>query len=405
MPKIRKGLSNQRYRKRFGPDRNRRSARSGPGSKIMKSTPACTWIVLTTFVALAGCQSGPRWAWWKRDSAVDSSVAARTAEPTLPSAQSAPQPVPIAGLTPAAPPSSNNLAAAGTAPLPAGKMNPAVGIPIPPSSQSTLTNAPAANYNTSTSLADKLTAKSSTAMPPSSSALPSMSTPSAFAASPTTPPLAPSPSAGPYDPKAYNPATSLASSGPDPLGASAAGADRYATNPAAPAKQNVFGMSDPGIPTAADRYGALPSTQSQPAATRTSALATQPATQPAIATSDRYGNPSPPLTNQSQMIPPLPSANIAAPMAAPTAALNSLATPTAAAAPSSVQLAAAPGQYRPGGTSSYTTGATTQPLEVAARPSPATTTNPAPAQSVAPASSSVPWTPPASTTPQATRTY
>ena len=60
----------------------------------------------------AGCQSGPRFAWWKHDKAPDdtSAVARSATTPTLPSAQATPQAVAVAGLTPAAPPSSTQSA-------------------------------------------------------------------------------------------------------------------------------------------------------------------------------------------------------------------------------------------------------------------------------------------------------
>src|SRR6476646_7969174 len=47
-------------------------------------------VVVVVATALAGCQSGPRWAWWKHDAAPDASATARTAEPVLPSSQAKP---------------------------------------------------------------------------------------------------------------------------------------------------------------------------------------------------------------------------------------------------------------------------------------------------------------------------
>src|SRR5690348_3546565 len=105
------------------------------------------WITIAALVALTGCQSGPGWAWWKHDSAPDASAVARSAEPKLPSAQSTPQPVAIAGLTPTAPPSSANLAAAGApgaTPSVAGATptSPSMSIPVTPFG--TVANAPPA---------------------------------------------------------------------------------------------------------------------------------------------------------------------------------------------------------------------------------------------------------------------
>jgi hypothetical protein len=71
-----------------------------------------------------------------------------------------------------------------------------------------------------------------------------------------------------------------------------------------------------------------------------------------------------------------------------------------------VRTTAAAGTYRPGGTSSYTLGATAAPIEVASRPSPPTSTRPATTPSTTPAVGSEPWSPPApSAMPAGTRTY
>jgi hypothetical protein len=81
--------------------------------------------------------------------------------------------------------------------------------------------------------------------------------------------------------------------------------------------------------------------------------------------------------------------------------------PTVATATASVQLPSPPGQYRPGGTSTYPAAAPAQHIELATRPTPPASANP-PSQETAPAGSSVPWAPPASTTPAAgtgSRTY
>jgi hypothetical protein len=69
-----------------------------------------------------------------------------------------------------------------------------------------------------------------------------------------------------------------------------------------------------------------------------------------------------------------------------------------------VQLPA--GQYRPGGTSSYTSSPAAQPVEVASRPSPPTSTGSQP-QDAQSTDTSVPWSPPASSTPagSGTRAY
>src|SRR3954464_580536 len=145
MPKISKGSSHQQFRTqnpRFhwevGPNR--------PSSILMTPNAVRKLFTIVALAALSGCQSGPqRWAWWKHNSAPDASAVARTAEPTLPSAQSSPQAGAVAGLPPAAPPSSTNLAAtsspavgSGVAGLPS--LPPSVSIPV--TSAATLAGAP-----------------------------------------------------------------------------------------------------------------------------------------------------------------------------------------------------------------------------------------------------------------------
>jgi hypothetical protein len=70
---------------------------------------------------------------------------------------------------------------------------------------------------------------------------------------------------------------------------------------------------------------------------------------------------------------------------------------------SAVQLTSAPGQYRPGGTSSYSAPSTSH-VEVATRPAPPTPTT-APAQPSAAGATSAPWSPPASSTTPSGRMY
>src|SRR5438105_5425164 len=108
-------------------------------------------MVVAGLAASSGCQSGPRWAWWNHNKASDASVAAHSTEPALPSAQTTPQAIAVAGLTPAAPPSSANLAAASGAPT----TPPNISIPL--NSSTTVANAPIPGYSPANSLADKLT--------------------------------------------------------------------------------------------------------------------------------------------------------------------------------------------------------------------------------------------------------
>src|SRR5215212_2666944 len=162
MPKIPKDSFHRQFRTQLIRAFIGRSAPNRPSSTLMTLKPVRSLITIATLAALSGCQSGPqRWAWWKHDSAPDASAVARSAEPTLPSAQSSPNAVAVAGLTPAAPPSSANLAATnspavgtGVAGLPS--LPPTVSIPV--TSTAPLAGAsPAAYPNAANALADKLT--------------------------------------------------------------------------------------------------------------------------------------------------------------------------------------------------------------------------------------------------------
>jgi hypothetical protein len=182
----------------------------------------------------------------------------------------------------------------------------------------------------------------------SSATIPAIATPT------TTPQVAATsvPAAGPYDPNGYQPSPAIGSA--PTVGEMPSTGERYAA-------------------PVADRYAAVPTNPPRPAAT------------PSL---DRYAIPAetPPATPSS------PSATSSAPV------------PYSAA---TVQLSAPPGQYRPGGTSNYTSDSATQPIEVAARPAPSNPTN-VPEQPIEPAGTSVPWSPPATTSPElgpGTRTY
>ena len=323
----------------------------------MTRNPVSKLITIATLAALAGCQSGPRWAFWKHDSAPDASAVARSAEPTLPSAQSTPQPVAIAGLTPAAPPSSANLAAAnspaatsavaGTPALP-----PSMSIPV--TSSATLANAPQAAYpNAANSLADKLTSAPNATTKASTTAT---AHPLAAASTP--------PATGPYDPKAYKPTSALASGGMDATG-DASDADRYGMSSAssyAASTPSSVPQSPANLPS--NRYSAAPGSVNPTTAAPASSYAAAPAPSnqlPAQTTApmtDRYGMPST-LPSSASMNPTTPVAPVTgAPIASPSFASTTPTTPTAppAANPTpAVRTTASAGTYlelftdRPGG--------------------------------------------------------
>jgi len=362
----------------------------------MKTTTAQALTVAAVLAAMSGCQSGPRWAWWKSDAApADTSVVARSADsPQLPSAQAA-APVAVPGLQPATSPSAANLATAGAPSAP--------GISIPTSSPSTIANAPLASYPSMGSAADKLTAPSGI-MPVAPSNMPSA--PLAAGTSPTTAPGAlPQmastgvPPSGPYDPNSYRPSAGASAGATASAGETTASPDRY----------QVTG----------DRYGVTP-LGSAPMATEQPPRSAEnlPAAPPASSTTtgDRYGYTAPTSTAAPQanvaasqtmvnpsgpaaMTPTAPMTPVVSSTPATVASLTApAATPEATA---TVQATVPAGQYRPGGTSSYVGAMPAQHIEVATLPAPPAATSVPPTQPYAPAGSSVPWAP-ATTTPAPT---
>ncbi|MFO0790569.1 MAG: hypothetical protein U0805_14025 [Pirellulales bacterium] len=378
-------------------------------------------IALAVVVAATGCQTVQRFAWFKRDKAPeDSSAVARSAKPELPSAQSNPQAVAVAGLTPAAPPSSTNLAASATPAIGATAATaaaagpptpPSVSIPVTPStpappSATTAGAAPASPFPTDNGLADKLVSSPSSKLGATAglgttqptSALPA-------AGSLTTPKPAAIAAAGPYDPNAYKPSAAPAS---DDAAGGADDVDRYAINSslpaAAPATSPYAGAAS--VPPAsssassgalqsdpADRYGSPRTSTAPPVMAGTTAL-----TDPAAVAADRYSNPT--LPSLAAKTP-----NVAATTSTASGATGGLASvpagqvPTAPAATQTpIRLTSAPGQFRPGRTSTYSGTVQAGAIQVATRPlAPGTTATPA---TNAPAQ---PWAPPAAASPAGSR--
>ena len=316
-------------------------------------------IVCVALIALAavGCQTGPRWAqvpqrlaWWKKDAAsTDNSLVARSADgvtpaepapPVLPSTQATPQSLTAAAM----PPSANSVAAVSPTTVAAVAVPPVSTIPA--MSAATIAAAPTAVYPTTAA---------SQPTPPITTTV-------------TTPPTAPTMAtaqAGPYDPSAYQAAT--APTAPAASTGSLAQADsgeinRYATTPAAAAD---------------DRYAFNPSTVPQ---------TVTPNYTPS-ASDDRYGGaPTPPAASTAtpSTIPATPSTPPFAPPPITPIGPQSNATSNNAetVAAATVRIDAPAGQYRPGGTSSYS-GVPTTSIEVASRP---TTAAPAPAATPLPTS-------------------
>lgn len=365
----------------------------------MIRTVVHTLIITSLSLSLAGCQSGPRWSWWKKPTSL---FASKDESPALPSASATPQAVAATGLEPAASPSATNLAAArGTA----SATSPPADLTAPLSAPSTNQSAPPAG-------------RIAAASPPTSA-------PTALANVPPT---------GPYDPSGYQRAATANSVAPSAEPASAMGADRYAmaTAPASAAPAIIDPYASPrlgavpSVPVTQDRYAtAAAPPPSAPVSNDPYAPPGPGAVSSVPVTQDRYvSSPAPaatPLPSElpGQILPtfppnspgmgergnPTPSA--VGGFADATTSLPT-ASPIQAPAPSVAAQAGSTlpvGQYRPGGTSSFSGLEGRSPIEVAARPSPTAPAGP-PMPVGTPAAA--PWAPPSampSTTGNGTRTY
>ena len=198
-------------------------------------------LVVVAIFALVGCQSAPRWAFWKHDTSPENaSLVAKSTAPALPSTQSVPQSLAAASAPPAAtnsivgatPPSANSMAAAlGTTPA---------SISIPQTSPATTA---AATVAPPAAVAATPTAYPSSSVTPYggiAATKPAATTPPAVAAA-TPMTASPIATSGPYDPNAYRPASATS-----------------------PASAPAVSLASEGS-TDADRYGALtPSMGNEP---------------------------------------------------------------------------------------------------------------------------------------------
>jgi hypothetical protein len=309
----------------------------------MSRSAVQSFVVALALAGTMGCQSMPRLAWWKKDKTPDPSAVASATAPALPSTQAKPQAVAGAGIEAAMPPSSANLATA----------------------QSAATSATSAvATNAAPAAAIRPAAYPTTATVPTYP-MTSAATPGASATAQT----------GPYDPNSYRPAVPSAATTAG--GFSYGTGDRYGATPTAP------GADRYGMPPASGALAITPAPTTPTAITPiTSAAATSPgslATTPAAATGDRYG--TPPSSDPGSRYATLPAAATAIPTANPLP--GSAATAASATTPSTIQLAAPAGQYRPGGTSNYSAiGAAGDHVEIATKPAgtvtPPATVDPAP---------------------------
>jgi subtilase-type serine protease len=297
-----------------------------------------------------------------------------------------------------------------------------------PASPATITNAPLATYPTTSAPPvneiPPLNVASAQSTGGSPGAFSATSTASGLATTRQPAPLASIPAAGPYDPNGYQPSASVAASQLNGSSVAPTTADRYGNYATAPPAPSIPPVSTPLAATPAntasvDRY-AMPAVSGAPMSS-TPSTSTAPSTtdryaytpaapsgtltpSPVASTSDPYGSPlgaisaGPPATGYSNRTTPTAPVVNAAPATVMAAPLHSIAADAVAAPPAAtadaatVQIKSPAGQYRPGGTSSYTNGAASNRVDVASRQGPPSTTIPAPVpQSTTPPSD--PWTP------------
>jgi hypothetical protein len=242
-----------------------------------------------------------------------------------------------------------------------------------------------ADYSSTKTAGDKLAASGTTRIAPSTATAASL----LGATTPSSPPAAMSPllagstaaTSGPYDAGSYKPSTTATAAATSP--ATSGTAERYQT---------------------ADRYGITPVDAISPApADNTSTIAQQVpngAAAPSVTAGNRYGVATASVTvpqgtvagSSSQADPTaLTSSSMAK---AASNAPATIATPTASTTPpanATVQTTT-PGQYRPGGTSSYIGSLPAQNMEVAARPAPPATM-PTTSTATPATGGTIPWTP------------
>ena len=381
----------------------------------MKRTVVHSMMFASIAAGLVGCQSGPHWTWWKpwENSSKETAVAASSAAPALPSSSATPQAIAASGLQPAASPSATNLAGTGSA-LAASPLG------VQPASPSTITNAPLATYPTTgappiSDIPPSSVASTTPAAAGSISPLSTTPTTSSLAATRPATTLASVPAAGPYDPNGYQPSASLAAStaerhhrfncrslrqlcdcrgGPIHPACFHTCDDPDRECFAGRSLCDVLRQCGPGrrhndARRSLFEYCSRVDRRHQCAGRSDCERSLRPMTNSAAV--------SPPATGfASHTTPGGPVANTAPASLSSTPTSNYVAeamaaAPTTSTASATVPIKSPAGQYRPGGTSSYSGGTNENRIDVASRPgAPAVSPSSAP-QSATPTSD--PWTP------------
>jgi hypothetical protein len=415
--------------------------------KAMPGRYSLTVLCAVTIIGFLGCQSGPRWAWWKDSGTppTDTSLVARTAvdsagtaspgtdtagvvapdsselasnpvvptavqETGLPSAQATPQTIAARTGPTQSPPAAvaqnsvaQNSVAQNSVAQNSVAQNSGPGV-LPPGSVGTVAQAPIASYAPPVAPPRSVPSASSTA-PPSASSVASVAVPTS-----RTPKLA-----GPYDPARYQAPKSpriAATPGGSPPGRypMPAGNDRYSTT-----NTGASAGAPTGAPTGlSDRYAAplASGTATIAPASQQTAQTKVPAAGSSLATI-----PTPRQTEPGQMPAGTSTSSVGDRYAASPPATGSVAVaqaggpPTAAAIPqavpqmssvATVKATMPAGQYRPGGTLTYPS----DQVELARRPAPTGSVGGPQAEGVtAPPTRYPGYAPPRPTTAPATRTY
>lgn len=330
-----------------------------------------TLLIGLLAAGVVGCQTANRFAWWRHDNAPeDSSRLARSAAPALPSSEATPETLTASRETGGKAPTYMASAAR------SGELSRA-GLPpsaksVPASSAATIFGAPAASYPDTKATVATIPAPPTAAMPPMTAA--------PVTPPPTTPRVMAQ--ASPYDPNAYKGSQASVATSPALLSESSLDENRYGESSPSP---NRIGMAPAsGMPegpaaapenSAPDRYSFNPSPASAAPGATPNSMSPAP---------DRYGLSAATLTApttpvQAPVAPPAASAASLAAQQAPPAVAPSPPIGAAPVTTTTVQISTPPGQYRPGGTSSYQSYGLPTQTEIASRAaSPAAPPAPAP---------------------------
>jgi len=426
--------------------------------KAMPGRYSLTVLCAVTIIGLLGCQSGPRWAWWKDSGTppTDTSLVARTAVDSAGTASSSTDPAGVVApdsselvsdsVIPNAVQETGRPSAQATPQTIAARTGPTQSPPAAVAQNSVAQNSVAQNSVAQNSVAQNSVAQNSVAQnsvaqnsgpgvlppgsagtiaqapiasyappvtpPPSVPSAPSTAPPSASSVASVAVPTSPTPKlAGPYDPARYqaprSPRTAAAPGGSPPgRYPMTARNDRYSTNTGPPT-----GLSDRYAAPLAGGNAPIASGSQQTAQTKLhaagSSLATVPTarqTEPGQMNAGRLsaGSSTISVGDRYAASPPTTGpATVSQAGGPPAAAAIHQAVPQVSSV-ATVEATTPAGQYRPGGTSTYPS----EQVELARRPAPTGSVGGPQAEGVTVPPTRYPgYTPARPTSAPATRTY